>query len=234
MRTMLTAFAALAVSGSLASADTEVFRSGNTTGYFVPFDSTTPAGTRFGDGYWTGNGGDAPLAGINSITLYLAVLNDTNDAIPEGSTDLLFTFNNGDPSGLQFGPGNELFATTVSGVTLPLIAAPDTFEVLEVTIPLPGLTLAGGFNNWGFSLGVQNFNYAGRFGFQNSGEFNFLGSLTANASEFNPATNSWSLFSFGPAFPADVANFRTVLTVPEPATLGLLGAAGILVLRRRA
>lgn len=234
MRRTMTTAVVVAMSASMALADTEVFRSGNTTSYFLPFDSSTPAGTKFGDGYWTGNGGDAPLAGINSITLFLAVLNNTNDAILEGSTDLLFTFNNGDPSGLQFGPGNELFATTVAGVTLPLVAAPDTYEVLEVTIPLPGLTLAGGFNNWGFSLGVQNFNYAGVFGFQNSGEFNFLGSLTANASEFNPATNAWSLFAFGPSFPADVANFRAVLTVPEPATLGLLAGAGMLMLRRRA
>jgi hypothetical protein len=225
---------ALVVSCSSAWAFDEVFRSGDYTGSFTPFDSSTPAGTTFGDGYWLTGPGSDPFTDINSITLFLAAFNSTGDVLPAGSTDLVFTFNDGDPSGLQFGPGTELYSTVVTGVELPFIAVPDSVELFEITIPLPGITLSGNFNNWGFSLGVQNFSYAGEFGFQNSGQFNFLGALTANASEFDPATNSWSLFAFGPAFPADVANFRAVLTVPEPTTLALLAGFGVLALRRRA
>lgn len=227
MRLALIAAAAVAAA-SIASASTEVYRSGDATGFFVPFNVNTPAGTLYGDSGWFGTGSDAPVA-LESITLGLATF--ANSPVEDGKTDLVFTLNDGDPSGLVFGTAATLFSTTITDVTLPAANGDDP-TYFEITIPLNGTMTLGGFNNVGFSLGVSNFNYEGSFGFQNSGQFNYLGFLTGNASEFTPGSG-WSLFSFGPSFPSDSANFRMVVTVPEPATLaGLFGAATLLLRRR--
>lgn len=206
-----------------------VYDTGAPTGFFVPFDSSTPDGTKFGDSGWFGGGGDPPV-GVVSMTLGLAVYSD-GAAAPEGTTDLLFTFNDGDPSGMIFGPGTTLYSTTLEDVVLPATDGTQP-TYFEVQVPIPGAQTAGGFNNFGFSLGVENFSYGGEFGFQNRGDFNNLGFYTNNASEFTPGSG-WSLFSFGPSDPADIANFVMRVEVPEPTSLALLAFGMLTVAVRR-
>ncbi len=221
---------------SSALAETIIYQSNSPTGFFAPINSSTPAGTKFGDSGWVGSGGSPAVLGVNSITLGLAVVNNLPaGTVNAGTTDINFTFNNGDPSGLVFGNGAQLYSTTINGVSLPELPAPGDRIYFNLRIDLPALTLAPGFNNFGWSVGVSNYAYDGNFGFQNSGLFNpSFGFITGNASQFNPSSGTWSLFAFGPAFPDDSANFVATLTVPEPATLGGLAAASLIALRRRA
>lgn len=206
-----------------------VYDTGGPTGFFTPFSSSTVAGKKFGDSGWFGTGSSAPAA-LTSITLGLATFGGTT-TVGDGTTDILFTLNDGDPSGLVFGSGATLFSKTIQNVVLP--AADDLSpSYFALTIDLPGIMTFGGFNNFGFSIGVENFNYAGQFGFQNHGDFNVLGFYTNNASEFTPGVG-WSLFSFGPNDPADIANFVTTVTVPEPG-LGFMAGLGALALLRTA
>ena len=205
-----------------------VYNTGPATGFFTPFDSNTPAGTLYGDSGWFGSGGDAPAA-VTSLTLGLAVFGAL--ATAEGTADLVFTFNDGDPSGLVFGSGATLYSTTLSNVTLPATVA-GLATYFEVEVPLPSVMTAGGFNNFGFSLGVENFNYDGSFGFQNRGAFNNLGFYTNNASQFTPGSGG-SVFAFGPNDPGDIANFVMTLEVPAPGGLAVLGLGAIAAVRRR-
>ena len=227
--------AALAATNLTLAADTVVYETGVPTGFFTPFTATTTAGTVYGDSGWIGGGSDAPLTGLNHIYLGLATYSPGGQAVAEGKADLVFTLNDGDPSGLVFGTGSTLYSTSLSGVTLPAASGTSpTYFVLD--IPLPGVSLAGGFNNVGWSLGVDKLLYDGSFGFQNRGGFNNVGFMTANASQYTPGSG-WSLFSFGPAFPADSANLVATLTtgpIPEPASFSLF-ALGCLAfcLRRR-
>lgn len=219
------AFAALAAGAGLANAQV-VFQSTNDNGFFTPFSSSTPAGTRYGDGGWFGGGSDAPV-GLNAIKLGLVVAGGSGG----GTTDLSFTFNNGDPSGLVFTPGETLYSTTISNVSLPDSSAGPV--LFEITIPLAGTMTTGGFNNVGWSVGVQNFNYSGDFGFQCSSAFaQPIGFYTNNASQFDPVSGNWSLFSFGSGG-FGVANFVAEITVPSPAGGAVLAAAGLLATRRR-
>ena len=176
-----------------AFAGTVVYNSGPATGFFTPFNSDTPAGTRYGDSGWFGFGADAPET-VNTLTLGLAVSASTAPAVA-GNTDIVFTFNDGDPSGLVFGSGAVLYSTTIVGVDLPA-AAPGQATYFELVVPIPNVDTLGGFNNFGFSIGVENFDYTGDFGFQNRGDFNNLGFYTNNASQFTPG-QGWSLFAFG-------------------------------------
>jgi hypothetical protein len=216
---------------SLAMGDEVIYRTGSPTGFFTPITSSTPAGTKFGDSGWITGINDIPVEFVNSITLGLAVADSGGRSLPAGRTDILFTFNDGDPSGLVFGPGNTFHSTTITNVELPAIVAggPTYFDL---RIPLPSITLSGGFNNVGWSVGVQNFQYDGEFGFQNRSAFNALGFMTGNASQFTPGSG-WSLFAFGPAFPGNSANFVATITIPEPATLSALAASAVLMGRRR-
>lgn len=222
--------AALALAGTAASAlagGPVVFQNTWDNGFFTPFNSSTPTSIRYGDSGWFGSGGDAPAA-LCEITLGLVVFNST----AAGTTDLTFTFNNGDPSGMVFGNGATLYSTTVTNVTLPDASEVGGVAPIFVTIPLPGVSTTGGFNNIGWSLGVQNFSSNGSLGFQcSSGFAQPAGFYTNNASYFDGS--SWSLFSFGSNPISGVANFVTTLTVPAPGAVSLLGVAALGLRRRR-
>src|SRR5262249_13155815 len=146
---------------------------------------------RYGDGGWFGNGSSAPVE-LHDITLGLVMFGSTSN----GTTDITFTFNNGDPSGQVFGNGATLYSTTIHNVFLPDASETSGAAAFNLTIPLPGVVTAGGFNNIGWSIGVSNFNSDGSLGFQCSNGFaQPLGFYTNNASYYNGS--SWSLFSFG-------------------------------------
>lgn len=214
----------LALSGSAFGQ--VVFQNIQDNGFFTPFNSSTPSSVRYGDSGWFGSGSDAPVA-LNSITLGMAVFGGNST----GLTDLTFTFNDGDPSGLIFGTGAQLYSVTVSNVFLPAsIAGPAFFNV---TIPLPGVSTTGGYNNVGWSVGVSNFSYSGSMGFQCSSGFGqTVGFYTNLASSYNGS--SWSLFDFSPnPFPNQYANFVATITTPAPGAAGLLGLAGLVAMRRR-
>lgn len=201
-----------------------VFDCINDNGYFTPFSASTPAGTRFGDGGWLSDFQPQNFT-LTNLTLGLCTFGGTGP----GVTDLVVTFNDGDPSGLAFGSGATLFSTTVRGVALP---ADDSSNVqfFSVSIPMPNVQTLGGFNNIGFSVGVENFAFDGQFGFQCGSAFGQpVGFYTNNASQFDG--NAWSLFSFGPGS-FGVANFvAQIEAVPSPAGLAVLG--GLLVMGRR-
>lgn len=216
-------FALLAGVGMSASATT-VFQNIPDNGFFTPFSAATPSAVRYADSGWFGFGADAPV-GLESITLGLALTGSSRS----GSTNLLFSFHDGDPAHFDFGSGAELYATTVS------VNLPDTSELgvpafFSVTIPLPGVVTTGGFNNVGWSVGVSNFDSDGFFGFQASSAFGQqVGFYTNNAASYNGA--SWSQFSFGGG-PFGVANFvATINAVPAPAAF--VPVAGLVMAGRR-
>ena len=204
----LVAGAALAVLATIsgASAQSVVFDSGNDLGSFTPFNSSNAAVVKYGDSGWIGPGPGAPGVGLSSIKLRLATWGSN---LP-GSTDIEFTLNDGDPSGLVFGNGAVLYSTTITGVKLPA-AFPGSATFFEIDIPLPGVRTTGGFNNVGWSMKCRNFNYAGQFGFQvSSCTTQWVGFYTNNASFFNG--NSWSLFAFGPNTCTQIAQFSVSIT----------------------
>ncbi len=218
----------LLVAAAPSWASEVVYETGAPTGFFTPFSSSTTPGTKFGDSGWFGTGG-SPAVQVTSFRLGLAVFGGGAD-VPAGSTDIVFTFNDGDPSGLVFGPGTELYSTTITNVTLPA-GLPTQATYFDLDIPIPAVLTSGGFNNFGFSIAVENFSYDGSFGFQNRGNFNNLGFYTNNASEFTPGV-SWSLFAFGPSDPADIANFVMQVEIPEPTSLTLI-CVGLLAITAR-
>lgn len=224
MRVVL-AVAIVAAAGSAASAQT-VFNAGFDNGYFTPFNANSPSSLRYADSGWLGFG---PAVGLRDITLGFAV--SASGPVAAGTTDLTFTFSDGDPSGLVFGSAATLYSTTLTNVQLPALegGAPGFFYV---TIPLPGVTTLGGFNNIGWSIGVQNYSYAGDFGFQCSSAFGqSVGFYTNNATTFS--NGSWSQFSFGGDPVTGVANFVAQVTVPTPGAAAVLGLAGVAAFRRR-
>lgn len=228
MRTTAPLFVAIvAASGFAAAVQAEtVFQNFQDNGFFVPFTAVTPSSVRYGDSGWFGSGSDAP-AGLESITLGLAVSGSTR----AGSTDLTFTFNDGDPSHLVFGSGSTLYSTTVHAVPLPDTSEAGGPVFYSLTIPLPGVVTAGGFNNIGWSVGVANFDSDGAFGFQCSSAFGqSLGFYTNNASNFDGS--AWHLFSFGGG-PFGVANFVAEVRVPGPGSAALAACAGLAAVRRR-
>jgi hypothetical protein len=205
---------------------TVVFQNTFDNGYFTPFSASTPSTVRYGDSGWFGSGSDAPI-GLTSITLGFAVAGSTR----EGSTDLAFSFHDGDPSGLVYGTSATLFSTTIP-VTLPDASELGGPVFFSVTIPLTGVTTLGGFNNVGWSVSVSNFDSDGQFGFQCSSAFGqTAGYYTNNASRYNGS--NWSLFSFGSgAF--GVANFvAEIQAVPAPGAVAAFAALGLAAGRRR-
>jgi hypothetical protein len=189
-----------------ALCQTVVFEAGSDNGFFAPFNSSNAATVRYGDGGWLGTG---PAVTLGRITLNLATFGSTTP----GTTDLVFTFNDGDPSRLVFGSGDVLYQTTVTNVALPAVK-PGSAAFFSIDIPLPNIQTRGGFNDIGFSVKCQNFSYAGQFGFQVSTcNAQTVGFYTNNASFFNGTV--WSLFAFGQNPCTQVANFSATIYKAE-------------------
>jgi hypothetical protein len=200
----LAALVAALAPTSAASAQV-VFETGNDNGYFTPFNSANAGTVKYGDSGWLGSGPGSPGVPLGRMTLRLATF---GGAVP-GSTDIEFTLNDGDPSGLVFGSGAVLYSTTIAGVELPAAFGTDP-TYFDVVIPLPRVMTLGDYNNVGWSVKCRNFNYTGSFGFQvgicTSQAFGFY---TNNAS-FNNGT-SWSLFAFGADSCTQIAQYSVVI-----------------------
>lgn len=199
--------AALSIGGAAipASAQTIVFDNGNDAGFFTPFNGSNAATVKYGDSGWLGPGPGAPGVTLSQITLRLA----TAGGATPGTTDIEFTLNDGDPSGLVFGTGAVLYSTTIAGVELPA-AFPPNAAFFQIDIPLPNIRTNGGFNNVGWSVKCRNFSYSGQFGFQVATcSTQYVGFYTNNASYFN-GTN-WSLFAFGQNTCTQVANYSVTI-----------------------
>lgn len=209
---------------TVASADTVVFQNTPDNGWFAPFNSGNASTVLYGDSGWLGS--EATSYTLTRIELGLVSQNGSAN----GTTDIHFTLNDGDPSGLVFGSGAELWSTTLSDVELPGGTGPVYFTL---GIDLPNITTLGGFNDVGWSIGLDNYSFDGDLGFQcSTASGQTTGFYTNNASYYDGS--SWSLFSFGGDPETGVANYVATIYVPEPATAGLL-MAGLLLgsLRRR-
>lgn len=215
--------AAALTSVSAMAGTTVVFDNFNNNGFFTPFNASTSPNIRYGDGGWLGN--TQPSFTLTRMVLGLVASNGSG----AGSTDITFTFNDGDPSGQVFGSGAALWSTTIPNVQLPGGAGPQFFSL---EIDLPEIVTLGGFNNIGWSVGVSNFDYDGEFGFQASAaNGQNLGFYTNNASFYNGS--SWSLFSFGSNPNTGVANFVATIYTPEPTSAALLSLLALAAGRRR-
>lgn len=216
---------ALALSAGAANADI-VFQNASNNGFFTPFNSGNASIVKYGDSGYLGFG---PTNTLTSITLGLAVFGGTG----AGTTDIIFTYNDGDPSGnFLFGPGTLLHTATLTNVALPSAAAGPQF--FNVTIPLPNIVTDGNFNNVGWTVSLANYNYSGEFGFQcSTASGQSTGFYTNNAAFYNGS--SWSLFAFGPNPDTGVANFVATINnnVPAPASAALLALSGLVASRRR-
>lgn len=230
MRKQRSVMAALACAGALVAtssawADVVVFQNSPNNGWFTPFNSGNAGTVLYGDGGWLGT--NEPTYTLTRIELGLVSQNGTVD----GSTDIKFTLNEGDPSGLIFGSAAELYSTTITDVALTAGSAPNYFTL---TIPLPNVATLGGFNNIGWSIGLENYSFDGDFGFQAStASAQSVGFYTNNASYYNGS--NWSLFAFSGDPETGVANFvATIYATPEPGTIGLAALGlGLAALRRR-
>ena len=190
-----------------------VLENGWDNGFFTPFTSSNAATVVYGDSGWLGGPGALPIT-LSQIDMGLVAF----DSPTAGTTDITVTFNDGDPSGLVFGPGTELYRTTLTAVTLPA-TEPGEAAGFTLSIPLPSVVTSGNYNNVGWSVSLGNYDYAGSFGFQVSTFSNFsTGFPTNNASFFDGS--SWSLFSFGSDQETQSVNFvATITAVPEPIVL---------------
>lgn len=197
------ATAILLAATSAVSADA-VFNNQSNNGFFTPFNAGNASTVRYGDSGWLSAAGTPPYI-IDAVTLRLASFGGT----AQGTTDLVFTFNDGDPSGLVFGPGTTLYQTTVTGVTLEPTDGSSAFY-FDLVINLPGIWTAGNFNNIGWSIRPVNYAFDGSFGFQcatASGQT--LGYYTNNAAFYDGT--AWSLFAFSQDSETGVANLVTLI-----------------------
>ncbi|MBU3682775.1 MAG: hypothetical protein FGM39_01910 [Phycisphaerales bacterium] len=213
MRIHLAPLSAL-LAATAAHAQNVVFATAGDNGFFAPFNAGNAATVKYGDSGWLG-GPDAPPVALGSITMHLATYSLGTPAAA-GSTDLEITINNGDPSGLVFGPGTVLYSTVITGVELPSTdGASATFFTID--IPLPSVMTAGGFNNVGWSVKCRNYAFQGSFGFQvGTCSAQTVGFYTNNASFFNGT--SWSLFAFGPNTCTQIAQFAVTILDAAPAS----------------
>jgi hypothetical protein len=201
-----------------ASAQSVVFNALSNNDFFTPFSSINANFLKYGDSGWLGS--NLPPQYLTSITLRLATFGSETP----GTTDLVFTLNDGDPSGFVFGPGTQLYTKTIVGVELP--AAQEDATYFDVKIPLPGVLTSGGFNNVGWSVGVSNYLYAGLFGFQCSSTLGQVAGFYTNNASFNEG-GLWYLFSFGPDPVTGVANFAVQIEGgPKRPSCGLSDIAG--------
>ena len=213
MRTPLAALFAI-LAASAAHAQNVVFATAGDNGFFTPFNTGNAGTVKYGDSGWLG-GPDAPPVALGSITMHLATFTNGLPA-PAGTTDLEITINNGDPSGLVFGPGTVLYSTVLTGLELPATdGASATF--FSIDIPLPNVLTAGGFNNVGWSVKCRNYAFAGSFGFQvGTCNAQTVGFYTSNASFFNGT--SWSLFAFGADQCTQIAQYAVTILDAAPAS----------------
>ncbi|MCB9849818.1 MAG: PEP-CTERM sorting domain-containing protein [Phycisphaerales bacterium] len=209
---------------SAAHADIVVFQNTPNNGWFVPFNSGNADTVLYGDSGWLGNTGGTFT--LTRIEFGFA----SQNGLLDGTTDIKFTLNDGSPSGLVFGSGAELYSDTITDVDLTAGASPTYFTV---GFDLPNIETLGGFNNVGWSIGLENYSFDGDFGFQSStASGQSVGFYTNNASFYNGS--SWSLFAFSGDSETGVANFvTTIYAVPEPATGGLLAIGLMLVARHK-
>lgn len=210
-----------------AAAGGVVFGLDHDNGIFTPFNSDNADVVTYGDSGWFGTGASDPTT-LREMTMGLATFGGSRD----GTTDIVLTLNDGDPSGLVFGTGAVLYQTTIKGVVLP--ADPGRAGALfGMAISLPDIVTTGGFNNIGWSVRLQNFDYDGEFGFKAGSTLaQYAGFYTNNASFHNGT--SWSLFSFGPDPTFGVANFVVSFsTLPAPGATALLALALAVGTRRR-
>lgn len=221
MRSLLIAAALASVAGT--SSAQVVYNSNWDNGFFLGFDSSTPAGVRYGDSGWLGNG---PAVALDSIRLGLVVYNGGPDDIDAGTIDMNITFNDGDASGMVFGPGTALKTVNLNDVEMPALAS-GQLSVFPVQIPLNGISTSGGFNNVGFAIGTSDFGWDGSLGFQCATGMT-VGFYTNNYSYFNGST--WQLYSLDP-----IGQFIATIygAAPSPGAASLLGVAGLVGLRRR-
>jgi hypothetical protein len=216
-----------------AMASTVVFQNTWDNGIFTPVNSSNAASTTLGDSGWVGTGSSPALA-VQDLTLGLAVANFGQLPVSAGTTDLIFTFTDGDPSGFVFGSGATLYTTVIRDVALPSLNGGGAAG-FDLTIPLPGVVLNSGFNNFGWSLGFANFNSGANFGFKNGTLFSgqVVGSATWVASQNNGS--GFFTYAFGPFSQADTsaASWVATLTVPSPAAAAGLAMLGLAAVRRR-
>lgn len=212
MRLAAVIITGLLVSSSV-SAQSVVFSTGGDNGFFTPFNATNAAAVRYGDSGWLGGPNSPPVA-LGLISLQLATFSN-GTPVPSGTTDLELTINDGDPSGLVFGSGAELYRIVLKDVELPATDG-SSATFFTVDVPLPAVRTAGGFNNVGWSVRCIGFQFAGSFGFQvGSCNAQFFGFFTNNASFFNGT--SWSLFAFGPDTCSQIAQYAvTIFDVVAP------------------
>lgn len=222
---MSAAVAAVLAAVGTASAQPVVFKANPNSGFFTPFNTGNASTVKYADSGWFGSGGDLPV-GLFDITLGLAAFGSSGG----GTTDVVFTFNDGDPARLDFGTGNTLYSTVIRNVSIPSSA--EGAEFFSLTIPLPGVFTTGGFNNVGWSVALQNYNYDGQFGFQTGNAFGQAVGFYTNNAAFNNGT-AWSQFAFGPGLNG-VANFAaTIRAVPTPGAIVLPGLFALSAARRR-
>lgn len=91
------------------------------------------------------------------------------------------------------------------------------------------LALNGGFNDWGFSIGVSNFDYAGSMGLWRSLPPTAVGFSSFLGSRYDPVADVWTTFSSG----GEVSFAARLVALPSPGGVGLAGVAALGVLRRR-
>ena len=204
-----------------------VFACSHDNGWFTPFDSSTSESVRYGDSGWLSDYTTDTFT-LTQIDLHMVTLGGTTN----GVTDLVFTFNDGSPSGLVFGSGDAFYSTVLEDVVLPISDADSSYYEFTIEVPLPNVETLGGYNNVGWSIGVQNFDFDGEFGFQcSSTTAQAIGYYTNNACQYDGS--DWSLFAFGSDPTYGVANFSTIIYAPEPGTAMLLALGLLGVLRRR-